>query len=174
VTADWLQPASGGLMALVEQQDSATGEEALLAAGREDLVGYASQHLLEPVFPVDVDAARRTFEELLPDGIVYSPDEPVPPKLAALPASELRTILVDAVVFARDLRSGRPRSSFDVTALCSGGELRLIFVADPKARRAARGRWRHLVTALNVRGAIGGVRVPAHPARLGRPAFLRA
>jgi hypothetical protein len=174
VTADWLQPASGGLMAVVEQRDCATGEEALLAAGRGELVGYASQHLLEPVFPVDVDAARRTFEELLPDGVVYSPDEPVPPKLAALPASELRTILVDAVVFARDLRSGRPRSSFDVTALCSGGELRLIFVADPNARRQARGRWRHLVTALNVRGAIGGVRVPAHPARLGRPAFLRA
>jgi hypothetical protein len=174
VTVDWLQPASGGLMAAVEERECATGEEALLAAGRGKLVGYASQHLLEPVFPVDVEAARRTFEELFPHGIVYSPDEPVPEKLAALPASELRTILLDAVVFARDLRGGRPRSSFDVTALCSGGELRLIFVADPKGRRYARGRWRHLVTALNVRGAIGGVRVPAHPARIGRLAFLRA
>jgi hypothetical protein len=174
VTVDWLQPASGGLMATVEEQKSATGEEALLAAGRGKLVGYASQHLLEPVFPVDVEAARRTFEELVPNGVVYSPDEPVPPKLAALKASELRMILTDAVVFARDLRGGRPRSSYDVTALCSGGELRLIFVADPKGRRQARARWRQLVTALNVRGAIGGVRVPAHPARLGRPAFLRA
>jgi hypothetical protein len=174
VTVDWLQAASGGLMATVEARDCPTGEEALLAAGRGKLVGYASQHLLEPVFPVDVEAARRTFEELLPDGVVYSPDEPVPPKLAALPASELRGILHDAVVFARDLRSGRPRSSFDVTVLCSGGELRLIFVAETKGRRQARGRWRNLVTALNVRGAIGGVRVPAHPARIGRPVFLRA
>ena len=174
VNADWLQRASGGLIAELETRDCATGEEALLAAGRGGLVGYASPHLLTAIFPVDVDAARRTFEELVPGGIVYSPDEPVPPELAALPASELRAILVDAVVFARDLRSGRRRSSFDVTALCSGGELRLIFVADPKTRRQARGRWRHLVTALNVRGAIGGVRVAEHPARVGRLALLRA
>jgi hypothetical protein len=174
VTADWLQPASGGLMAGFEERDCATGEEALLAAGRGRLVGYASQHLLEPVFPVDVEAARRTFEELVPDGVVYSPDEPVPAKLAALPGSELRMILLDAVVFARDLRTGRPRSSFDVTALCSGGELRLIFVAEAKGRRQSRARWRHLVTALNVRGAIGGVRVATHPARVTRPALLRA
>jgi hypothetical protein len=174
LAAEWLQPASGGLMADFEERDCANGEEALLAAGRGRLVGYASPHLLEPVFPVDVDEARRTFEELLPNGIVYSPDEPVPPRLAALPASDLRMIFLDAVVFARDLHSVRPRSNFDVTALCSGGELRLIFVADAKGRRQARARWRHLVTALNVRGAIGGVRVATHPARVGRPAFLRA
>lgn len=172
--ADWLQPVSGGLLADFEERDCANGEEALLAAGRGRLVGYASPHLLEPVFPVDVEAARQTFEELLPDGVVYSPDEPVPSKLAALPASDLRMILLDAVVFARDLRNVRPRSNFDVTALCSGGELRLIFVADAKGRRQSRTRWRQLVTALNVRGAIGGERVATHPARVRRAAFLRA
>jgi hypothetical protein len=174
VTAEWLQRASGGLLTEVAARDCATGEEALLAAGRAELVGYASPHLLTAIFPVDVDAARETFRELLPGGIVYAPDEPVPPELAALPASELRAILLDAVVFARDLRAGRRRSRFDVTALCSGGELRLIFVAPSTTSRRARGRWRHLVTALNVRGAIGGVRVPEHPARVGRPALLRA
>jgi hypothetical protein len=165
---------SGGLIAELSARDCATGEEALLAAGRDGLVGYASPHLLTAIFPVDVNAARRTFEELVPNGVVYSPDEPVPPELAALPPSELRTILLDAVTFARDLRSGRRRSSFDVTTLCSGGELRLIFVADPRVRRQPRGRWRHLVTALNVRGAIAGVRVATHPARVARLAFLRA
>jgi hypothetical protein len=174
VTAEWLQRASGGLIAEIQAFDCPTGEEALLTAGRGGLVGYASPHLLTAIFPVDVEAARRTFLGLVPNGVVYSPDEPVPPELAALSASELRTILLDAVIFARDLRSGRPRSDFDVTALCSGGELRLIFVANPKRRRQARGRWRHLVTALNVRGAIGGVRVAEHPARVGRPALLRA
>ncbi|MFY9578650.1 MAG: hypothetical protein WAQ33_04945, partial [Gaiellaceae bacterium] len=174
VTADWLQRSSGGLIAEISTRDCATGEEALLAVGRDELVGYASPHLLTPIFPVDVEAARRTFEQLAPNGVVYSPDEPVPAKLATLPASELRTILLDAVVFARDLRSGRRRSSYDVTALCSGGELRLIFIADPRSRRQARARWRYLVTALNVRGAIGGMRVAEHPARVGRLAFLRA
>jgi hypothetical protein len=175
VTGNWLQRASGGLIGELTVSECATGEEALLAAGRGEFVGYASPHLLSPIFPVDVNEARRTFKQLVPDGVVYSPDEPVPPRLAALPASELRAILLDAVAFARDLRSGRrQRSRFDITALCSGGELRLIFVADPKRGREARGRWRHLVTSLNVRGAIGGVRVPEHPARIGRAAFLRA
>lgn len=174
VTAEWLQQASGGLMAEVVARDCATGEEALLAAGRADMVGYASPHLLTAIFPVDVEEARRTFQDLVPKGVVYAPDEPVPPELSRLRAAELRAILADAVGFARDLRGGRGRSSFDVTALCSGGELRLIFVADLSTRRQARGRWRQQVTALNVRGAIGGVRVPEHPARIGRPAFLRA
>jgi hypothetical protein len=174
VTADLLQRASGGLIHEVSTTDCATGEEALLAAGREGIVGYASEHLLKAILPVDVDAARRTFEELLPDGIVYAPDEPVPTELAELSGSELRAILVDALSFARDLRIGRRRSEFDVTALCSAGELRLVFVAKLESPRKARGRWRHVVTTLNVRGAIAGVGVTEHPARVRRLAFLRA
>ena len=173
VTADWLQRASGGLVAAVLARDCATGEEALLAAGQDELVGYASPHLLAAIVPVDVEAARRTFQELITGGVVYAPDEPVPPELARLSGSELRTILLDAVAFARDLRVGRRRSDSDVTALCSGGELRLVFVADLQGGRTARGRWRHHVTTLNVRGAIGGVRTGEHPARVGRLAFLR-
>jgi hypothetical protein len=172
VTADWLQRASGGLIGQVQQRDCANGEEALLAAGRDELLGYASDHLLAAIVPVDVDEARRTFEELIAGGIVYAADEPVPPALARLPGSELRAILVDAVSFARDLRVGRRRSRFDVTPLCSGGELRMIFVADPQSGRAARGRWRHLDTTLNVRGAIAGVR-GRQAARVGRLAALR-
>lgn len=174
VTADLLQRMSGGLIGEVRTTDCATGEEALLAAGREGIVGYASAHLLTAILPVDVEAARQTFTELVPGGVVYAPDESVPIELAELQGSELRAILVDAVAFARDLRVGRRRSEFDVTALCSGGELRLVFVADLKISRKARSRWRHVVTTLNVRGAIAGVGVTEHPARVGRPAFLRA
>jgi hypothetical protein len=174
ITPDWLQRASGGLIAEVKQRECPTGEEALLVAGREQLLGYASPHLLAAIVPVDLDEARRTFEQLVADGVVYAPDEPVPAELARLPGAELRAILVDAVTFARDLRIGRRRSRFDVTPLCSGGELRLIFVADPQeSSRRARGRWRHLDTTLNVRGAIAGVRGRQAP-RVGRLAAMRA
>jgi hypothetical protein len=175
VTADWLQRAAGGLIGEVLVRDCPTGEEALLVAGQHGLLGRASEHLLTAVVPVDVTAARRTFEDLVPDGVVYSPDEPVPPELSALPGSELRAILADAVAFARELRLRRRQSRFDVTALCAGGELRLIFVVDPRAGRRARGRWRHLVTMLNVRAAIGGDRRPrTRPGRFSRPALSRA
>jgi hypothetical protein len=174
VTADLLQRMSGGLMRDVRTTDCATGEEALLAAGREGIVGDASAHLLTAILPVDIEAARQTFAELVPGGVVYAPEEPVPTSLAELSGSELRAILVDAVAFARDLRVGRRRSRFDVTALCSGGELRLVFVADLTASRRARSRWRHVVTTLNVRGAVAGVGVTAHPPRVERFAFLRA
>jgi hypothetical protein len=174
VTADLLQRMSGGLMGDVRTTDCATGEEALLAAGREGIVGHASAHLLKAILPVDVEGARQTFAELVPGGVVYAPDEPVPASLAVLSGSELRAILVDAVAFARDLRVGRRRSTFDVTALCSGGELRLVFVAGLKTSRKARCRWRHVVTTLNIRGAVAGVGVTVHPARVARPAFLRA
>jgi hypothetical protein len=173
VTAEWLQRASGGLVASVIERECATGEEALLTAGNGGLLGDASPHLLTPIVPVDVEAAARTFTDLIRGGVVYSADAPVPPALAALPRSELRAIFADATVFARDLRVRRRRSRFDVTALCSGGELRLIFVADPQAGRSARGRWRHLVTTMNVRGAVGGVRSRPRPARARRLSFAR-
>ena len=173
VTAEWLQRASGGLVVSVIERECATGEEALLAAGKGNLLGDASPHVLTPIVPVDVDAAARTFSELIPGGVVYSADAPVPPALAALPRAELRAIFADATVFARDLRVRRKRSRFDVTVLCSGGELRLIFVADPQVGRSARGRWRHLVTTMNVRGAVGGVRSRPRPARARRLSFAR-
>jgi hypothetical protein len=145
-----------------------------LEAARAEMLGRSSQHLLTPIVPVDEADARRTFEELAPGGIVYSPDEPAPPELADLPGSELRAILFDAASFARDLGVDRPRSRFDVTPLCSGGELALIFVADPHAGRRRRARWRQRVTALNVRASIGGVRERrAAEARTWRPALLR-
>jgi hypothetical protein len=157
----------------VLERDCAAGEDALLVAGRDRLLGHASEHLLTAIFPVDVNAARRTFEELVPNGVVYSPHEPVPPALAALSGSELRAVLRDAVSFARDLRIARPQSSFDVTALCAGGELRLIFLAQPDVGRAARSRWRRHVTRLNVRAAIGGERAGTQRRRVELPAFLR-
>jgi hypothetical protein len=175
ITPEWLQRSSGGLIAEVVQRDCPAGEEALLAAGQARLLGHASEHLLDAVVPVDVGAARRRFEELLPDGVVYSPDEPVPPELAALPGRELRAIFFDAMTFARDLRIARRQSRFDVTALCAGGELRLIFVAEATSSRKARARWRDHVTRLNTRAAIGGVRERRAPtAILDRLAFLRA
>lgn len=168
VDAEWLQRASGGLVSEIVGRECANGEEALLEAGRAEMLGYASGHLLTAVLPVDVDEARRTFAAQLPGAVVYAPDEPVPPELARLRGSELRGILQDATAFARDLRIGRRRSGFDVTALCDGGELRLILIADLNAPRTARGRWRRLVTTLNVRAAIGGVRSGRRPARRPR------
>jgi hypothetical protein len=174
ITTRWLQSASGGLIADVVTRDCPGGEEALLEAARAGLLGRRSAHLLAPVVPVDAAAARQTFAEVVPGGVVYSPDEPVPPLLAALPGSELRAILFDAAAFARDLGVARPRSRFDVTPLCAGGELHLIFVADPHAGRRARARWRERVTALNVRAAIGGLREPPpSQVREWPPALLR-
>jgi hypothetical protein len=174
VTPDWLQHASGGLVGQIVQRECPAGEEALLAAGQGGMLGDASPHLLAAVIPVDVDAARARFAELIPGGVVYAPNEPVPAELAELPGSDLRAILADAARFARDLRVGRRRSRFDVTALCAGGELRLIFVTELEAGRKARATWRHHVVTLNVRASIGGVRERTRRVEAGLPAFLRA
>jgi hypothetical protein len=155
VTVEWLQRVSGGLIAEVQSLDCGNGAQACSAAGHGQLLGRASRHLLAASDGVDAADARRMFDELVPGGIVYSPDAPVPPALAELPKSELRAILCDATAFARDLDVGRPRSHFDVSALCGDGELRLIFIAHPHCGRSARARWRERVTELNVRAAIG-------------------
>lgn len=174
VTTQWLQLSAGGLIAEVLTRECGSGEEALLLAGKDALLGPASSHLLTAILPVDVAAARRRFAELFPSGAVYSPDEPVPAWFSELPKSELRAILADAVAFARDLRLRRRRSRYNVTALCAGGELRLIFVTDLRTAKKARGRWRYHVTQLNVRAAIGGARRPlAEATRLPRLSLSR-
>jgi len=168
VNADWLQRTSGGLLMEIVACECPTGEEALLAAGRAEMLGHASAHLLRAVLPVDADAAVASFARHARGGLVYAPDRPVPAAMRALSGNELRAILVDAVSFARDLQVGRRRSEYDVTSLCAGGELIVIFVAElGEHRRAVRHRWHHHVTALNVRGAIGGLR--PRRGRVGTP-----
>jgi len=174
VDAEWLELVSGGLVDAVVERECPAGEEALLAAGQGRLLGYASQHVLTAVVPVDIEAARRRFLELVPGGVVYSPDEPEPPELVAMSGQELRAVLRDAVAFARDLRLVHPQCRLEVTSLCSGGELRLIFLADRTVSKRARIRWRQEVTRLNVRASIGGEQLREHPRRLALPAFLRA
>ena len=169
VNADWLQRTTGGLLIEIVDCECPTGEEALLAAGRADMLGHASAHLLRAVLPVDADTAVRSFARHARDGLVYAPDRPVPPALRELSGNELRAILVDAVSFARDLQVGRRRSSYDVTSLCAGGELIVIFISElGEHRRSVRHRWHHHVTALNVRGAIGGLRMRAWPTPASR------
>ena len=176
VPTTWLQFASGGLVAEAGLRSCPSGEEALLTAGHSGLLGPASSHLLTPVLPVDVAEARLRFAGLFPGGIAYSPREPIPTGLAALSASELRAILADAVAFARDLGVRRRRSNFDVTTLCAGGELQLIFVVALNTDKKTRGKWRLHVTRLNVRAAIGGAREraaarsPLHKLSALRPA----
>lgn len=104
---------------------------------------------------VVADEVRLAFRRLFPDGVVYAPDEPLPAELAALSSQEKRIVMLDAAVFARDFRPSGRRSRFDVTAFCTSGELRLIFVTDRSRDRGRRLRWRSLVRELNVKAALG-------------------
>jgi hypothetical protein len=157
VTAAWLQRTGGGLVREVDVAEYPDGEEALLQTARRGGLGRAGPHLRAALGPVDVEAARRRFAATVPGGAVYDPTGPPPPALAALPGAELRAVLADATAFARDLQVRRRRSRFDVTPLCSGGELVLIFFAPPGTRR----HWHAHVRALNVRAAVAGMRAPA-------------
>lgn len=158
VTPAWLQRSSGGLVRRVRTEEYPDGEQALLQAARTGLLGRPSTALLTTLLPVDAGAARRRFAALVPDGLVYAPDEPPPAALAALPGAELRAILADATAFARDLGVRRRRSRFDVTPLCAGGQLELIFVTGAHTGRRGRNRWLREIRALNLRAAVAGVR----------------
>ena len=88
ITTRWLQGASGGLIADVRTIETPAGEEALHEASRSGLLGRPDAHLAGPIVPVDEADARRSFADTVKRGFVYSPDEPIPPQLAA--AARLR------------------------------------------------------------------------------------
>jgi hypothetical protein len=106
---------------------------------------------------LNVDQVTRSFVALCPGGVVYFPDRSAPAFFDDLPPRERRSIMADAVGFARELRGNARPSKFDVTALSVAGDLRLIFVVERRFDRQARDRWRSLIKQLNVDAALGAV-----------------
>jgi hypothetical protein len=170
VTAAWLQRTGGGLVRSISIAEHADGEEALLRTAQVGGLGRAGLHLRAALAPVDVDAAVRRFTATVPGGMVLDPGRRPPPALAGLPGTELAAVLADAAAFARDLQVRRHRSRYDVTPLCSGGELVRIFVMPPGIGAPARRRWHARVRALNVRAAVAGLRPSPTRARTTGPA----
>lgn len=156
VDAAWLQRTSGGQVLAVRTVTGPDAAAVLADAAATGLLGAIGPDLAAAVTPVDAAAASRRFRELIPGGLVYALDRPVPAGVAALPAAEHRAILADATAYARDLRIRRRQSRFDVTPLCAGGELQLIFIGDPAGGRRARTRWQHHIKALNLHAAVAG------------------
>ncbi len=149
VGAAWLQETTGGLVDRVRVAGHADGEQALLTVAGSGLLGRPGAALHRAVLPVDLAAARRTYRELVPAGVVLSPDEPIPASVRALSGRDLADVLADATEFARALDVPRRRAHTDVTSLCVGGELRLLFLGGSR-------RWHEHVRALNLRAAIAG------------------
>lgn len=156
---EWLQRASGGQVRRVRTATCPDGEQALWHAARTGLLGAAGEHLSTAILPVDGAEAGRAFTAAVPGGLVYVPGRG-PSTLGTLAARELRAVLADATAFARDLQVRRPRSRHAVTPLCAGGALEYVFVADRTAGRRAIAAWNKRVTALNLRAAVAGLRIP--------------
>ena len=105
---------------------------------------------------IRIPEVKKVFGEMVPHGVIYSPDEPIPEMLETLSSWDRRRILFEGVQFAMHLH-GTPRPGrFDVTSLCSAGELKLIFIIDRRCDRRQRMRWRAWIRALNVASALEG------------------
>jgi hypothetical protein len=96
-----------------------------------------------------------SFRETIPQGIVCGPGLLTPPWLRTISSEDRRSIFAEAVYFANNLCRSERRCRFDVTSFVAGGELKLIFIADLKANRNRRGRWRATIRACNVAAALG-------------------
>jgi hypothetical protein len=162
ITERSLPGASGGLLSWVGSAFGNNGLEALQAAARSGLLGREVERVVtRSGGPRDVEELRSTFGRMFTSGIVYAPDEPIPAKLDALPGKDKRAAVADAVAFARHLRSQRPRSRYEATAVCVMGELRVVFLVSRRAPRHLRSRWEALVRRYNLQAAVA----PASPAQ---------
>ena len=154
ITKGSVPALSGGLLEWRGAFTRGTGAEALRDAATNGLLGGGIADLVRKPRRLDVDELRRAFARTFATGIVYAPDEPVSPQLAALPVEEKRAAVADAVAFARELRVWRPRSRFHVTALCTSGELKLIFLVNRRAPERLRLRWEARVSRANLEAAL--------------------
>jgi hypothetical protein len=132
------------------------GRAALRAAALRGLLGSAlARAHTAGESAASIEDLRRSFERAFPKGAVYAPDETPPALLRSLPARDRRSLLFDALRFSKDFRPSGPGSRYDVTALCESGDLRLLFVADRRADRRLRSRWRARIQQANLGLALG-------------------
>ena len=101
-----------------------------------------------------VEDVERSFRKMVPNGAVYCPEGRTPLPLDSVSARDRRSILFEAVHFARHLRGSGHRSRFDVTSLVADGELKSIFIADRACNRRQRARWRRVITRINIARAL--------------------
>ena len=104
---------------------------------------------------IPVQDVKRVFGEMVPHGVIYSPDDPTPKMLTTLSSWDRRRIFFEGVQFAMHLHGTARPGRFDVTSFCSAGELMLIFIIDRKSDRRQRMRWRARIKAMNVASALG-------------------
>lgn len=149
-----LPAASGGLLRWVGSLAAEDGLAALHGAARADLLGRELAAAAARSAPPGVERLRASFGRMFTSGIVYVPDEPIPSRLDALPSEDKRAAVVEAVAFARELRTPHPRSRFQVTAFCESGELRLIFLVSRRAPRQLRERWEALIRRHSLQAAL--------------------
>jgi hypothetical protein len=156
ITDEWLLKRSGGFVRSIRDGGAHNdGERALGSACDRGLLGPDFAAAVRAGHTVGSADVRRSFAEVFPDGVVYSPGESVPAKLASLRAREQKRIFSDALSFARTFGSIPGHSPFDVSAFCKEGELRLIFVVDADSQ-AADG-WSDLIRQFNIDAAVGSL-----------------
>ncbi|HEV2695792.1 MAG TPA: hypothetical protein VG347_23085 [Verrucomicrobiae bacterium] len=151
----WVITRGAGLLELAGQTGpQQAGTSALREARAHGFLGndVRRDHLgLEAASPA---RARAAFLKLFPEGHVWAPGGPVG-GLADLSPKQTRELVGDAVVFARDFYPNVRNSGSEVTALCDGHKLQLVFVTGRGGDLALRARWRSLVRNLNLNGATG-------------------
>jgi hypothetical protein len=163
ITDEWLLRRSGGFVQSIRDAGAhSEGDHALGTACDQGLLGRdfaAAVHAEHAFTTVDV---KHSFAKVVPNGVVYSPHEPVPARLASLGAREQRGIFSDAVSFARAYRPSPWQSEFDVSAFCEDGQLRLIFVVSADSECAP--AWGDLIERFNVHAAVASLPTDCSPA----------
>ena len=152
---DWVVTFSGGLVRRAGGTDlHADGRVALRDARSRGAFG---DDLIRPTGagPLSLTRLRRRFLTSFPSGAIYAPDRPAPHFFRTLSPDERRGILAAAVGFAREFRDGVRQSRFEVSALCLGGDLQLIFVIERVHNRRARAQWRSFIKGLTLEAAGG-------------------
>lgn len=102
-----------------------------------------------------VSAIRAKFAASIPDGIAFDPTVHNNPAIDRLSPMERRQILHGAVNYSKQIIQPKRSAMFDVTALFTNGEIRLIFAVPLSVKSRTRTAWRRYVNRINLSCAFG-------------------
>jgi hypothetical protein len=170
----WAITRAGGLLETLGQARAQNnGLSALRDARGQGFLGDDVRSPSRADFPSTAQQARIAFLQMFPEGTVWSPDGSGK-ELAASSPKELRELLADASSFAQSFYPNRSRSGLDVTALCCGSNLELVFIPSRQSDPALRLRWRTLIRRINLDAAMQNAGAPASTLPSGRHGNTRS
>jgi multidrug efflux pump subunit AcrA (membrane-fusion protein) len=150
----------GGLIEGIQSSPYvASGQKAISLAQQTNLLeGVLDQGSLEDdasePSSLGIEQLKKRFNARFPGAVLYDAAQRARAPLESLSRRDCRQLMSGAMQYSKNLYRRVRKGHFDVTTLCEGGRIRLIFGIPQSQPPSAREAWKSFISKINIINAI--------------------